>query len=250
LEEFENKIEKISSGQDDNSWLGQLYSQMSTSLLDNPGDGNEGASEATNSNMQMGSLDGLEPPMFDETWDPAGSGVNGAVLASESNYSSNEVSPKLEEGPFKDVVENVIPGLVYGDDDNDGAAKCQKKFMTCAGGVLVNGGLQHMNQPDGISGAVRKMLFKVAFHGGLGNFWNALMTVPEARGIKRCMNVRDECVSKELLSEELRRSGVDADEASRILINPDFAQATDNSDGSEMFSPEDQKLEEKLTKEE
>ena len=36
--------------------------------------------------------------------------------------------------------------------DNDGAAKCQKKFMTCAGGVLVNGGLQHMNQPDGISG--------------------------------------------------------------------------------------------------
>ena len=25
------------------------------------------------------------------------------------------------------------------------------------------------------------MLFKVAFHGGLGNFWNALMTVPEVR---------------------------------------------------------------------
>ena len=47
---------------------------MSTSLLDNPGDGNESASEATNSNMQIGSLDGLEPPMFDETWDPAGSG--------------------------------------------------------------------------------------------------------------------------------------------------------------------------------
>ena len=23
------------------------------------------------------------------------------------------------------------------------------------------------------------MMFKVAFHGGLGNFWNALMTVPE-----------------------------------------------------------------------
>ena len=42
------------------------------------------------------------------------------------------------------------------------------------------------------------------------------------------MNVRDECVSKELLSEELRRSGVDADEASRILINPDFAQVSSN----------------------
>ena len=47
---------------------------MSTSLLDHPGDGNESASEATNSNMQIGSLDGLEPLMFDETWDPAGSG--------------------------------------------------------------------------------------------------------------------------------------------------------------------------------
>ena len=33
LEEFENKIEKISSGQDDNSWLGQLYSQVSPLLL-------------------------------------------------------------------------------------------------------------------------------------------------------------------------------------------------------------------------
>ena len=48
---------------------------MSTSLLDNPSsDANEGASEGLNSSMQIGSLDGLEPPMFDETWDPAGSG--------------------------------------------------------------------------------------------------------------------------------------------------------------------------------
>ena len=29
--------------------------------------------------------------------------------------------------------------------------------------------------------ALRKMMFKVAFHGGLGNFWNALMTVPEVK---------------------------------------------------------------------
>ena len=46
------------------------------------------------------------------------------------------------------------------------------------------------------------------------------------------MNVRDECVSKELLSEELRRSGVDADEASRILINPDFAQVSSDNTGN------------------
>ena len=47
---------------------------MSTSLLDNPSDTNEGASEGLNSSMKIGSLDGLEPPMFDETWDPSGSG--------------------------------------------------------------------------------------------------------------------------------------------------------------------------------
>ena len=36
---------------------------MSESLLDKP------------DNDSTGSLDGLEPPMFDETWDPAGSGI-------------------------------------------------------------------------------------------------------------------------------------------------------------------------------
>ena len=91
------------------------------------------------------------------------------------------------------------------------------------------------------------MLFKVAFHGGFGNVWNALMTIPEARGIKRCFNTKNECISKQLLVEELEKSGVDAKEANRLLINPDFAQATDLSDGSEMFSPEDQKLEDELT---
>ena len=64
MEEFENKIDKIASGQDDDSWLGQLYSKMSESLLDNP------------SNESTGSLEGLEPPMFDETWDPSGSSMS------------------------------------------------------------------------------------------------------------------------------------------------------------------------------
>ena len=69
----------------------------------------------------------------------------------------------------------------------------------------------------------------------------------QARGVKRCFNSRDVCLSNQLLAEELERSGVDAKDASRLLINPDFAQATDQSDGSEMFSPEDQKLEDELT---
>lgn len=235
MEEFENKIDKISSGQDDDSWLGQLYSKMSATLMDKSGSDN------------TGSLDGLEPPMFDETWDPAGTSVNGAGADTDKSVRMNEINSDLAEGPFKDVVENIIPSLVYGDHDGQSADRCERNFLKCSGGILVNGGLQHMNEPEGISGALRKMMFKVAFHGGLGNFWNALMTVPEARGIKRCLNERDECVSKQLLAEELERSGVEAGEATRLLINPDFAQATDDTDGSQMFSPEDQKMEDQLS---
>ena len=29
------------------------------------------------------------------------------------------------------------------------------------------------------SSAIQKMMFRVAFHGGIGNFWKALMTIPE-----------------------------------------------------------------------
>jgi hypothetical protein len=32
----------------------------------------------------------------------------------------------------------------------------------------------------------KKTMFKVAFHGGLSNFWSSLMTIPE---VKRSMNL-------------------------------------------------------------
>ena len=32
LEEFEEKVDKIANGQDDNTWIGQLYQQFSNSL--------------------------------------------------------------------------------------------------------------------------------------------------------------------------------------------------------------------------
>ena len=78
-------------------------------------------------------------------------GVNGSGDKSKDDQSekSNEISSDLEEGPFKDVIENIIPSLVYGDDGQD---KCERDFLKCSGGILVNGGLQHMNQPEGISG--------------------------------------------------------------------------------------------------
>ena len=32
MEEFEDKVDKIANGQDDNSWIGQLYQQFSSNL--------------------------------------------------------------------------------------------------------------------------------------------------------------------------------------------------------------------------
>ncbi len=58
LEEFEDKVDKIANGQDDDSWIGQLYRQFSSSF------GIDGA-EINDSGLDK---DGLEPPILDETW--------------------------------------------------------------------------------------------------------------------------------------------------------------------------------------
>ena len=60
----------------------------------------------------------------------------------------------------------------------EGDSKCKARFWKCIGKVAT-GSLHYMDEPGGVSGAVKKMLFRMAFHGGIGNFWKALMTIPE-----------------------------------------------------------------------
>ena len=57
LEEFEEKIDKIAEGEDDgeNSWISKIYNQFSFF--------NDGENSLDESDM-----DGLEPPLLDETW--------------------------------------------------------------------------------------------------------------------------------------------------------------------------------------
>ena len=101
----------------------------------------------------------------------------------------------------------------------------------------------------------------------------------QARKIKRCFNKRDDCLSHEILlstmkskqnfnlptytnqTEYIAENMMMANEDNgmvqkeqdknnfdnRLLINPEFAEAMDTSDGSEMFSPEDQKIEDAAT---
>ena len=60
LEEFENKVERIAQegeNSEDDSWLGRIYQQFKHLMKDEDG------SEPDRYNVE-----GLEPPMFDDTW--------------------------------------------------------------------------------------------------------------------------------------------------------------------------------------
>lgn len=88
------------------------------------------------------------------------------------------------------------------------------------------------------------------------------------------MNKRDDCLAHEVLVSSLNSNqfmfeddfnnktdilpnmdlnNIEDEEkenvkTNRLLINPEFAESMDPSDGSEMFSPEDQKIEEEATR--
>ena len=59
LEEFENKVDRIAKGEneEDDSWLGKIYQQFKHLMKDEDG-----------SEPQSYNVEGLEPPMFDDTW--------------------------------------------------------------------------------------------------------------------------------------------------------------------------------------
>ncbi len=65
-------------------------------------------------------------------------------------------------------------------------------------------------------------MFRMAFHGGFGNVWNALMTIPEARQVKRCMNKQEACLSYEAIRKEAGGDG--ENDKPRLIVNPDFVE--------------------------
>ena len=84
LEEFEEKIDKIAEGEDDgeNSWISKIYNQFS---FFNDGE----------NTLEENDMDGLEPPLLDETW---GLGVRtGGKGESSSKLKTLE---KLDANPF------------------------------------------------------------------------------------------------------------------------------------------------------
>ena len=121
LEDFEDKIDKIASGvdQDENSWINQIYNKLSDAANENPDDYEES--------------DGLEPPMLDETW-----GLKDGDEATE-----NEVKTKrsVKDDTFRKELEEIY----------DGDSSCRSKLWTCMSKVAM-GGLSYVNTEDGITG--------------------------------------------------------------------------------------------------
>merc|ERR1712045_615012 len=244
LEEFEDKVDKIANGQDDNSWIGQLYQQFSSNI---------GIDGSKIDDDDIGDKDGLEPPILDETW-----GLEDIHKLHESEEENSDEPRSISK---RDVKDNEIQNDEDDVDDGnldvisdlmglEGESKCKARLFSCLGNVA-KGSMHYMNEPGGVTGALQKVFFRVAFHGGIGNVWKALMTIPEARKIKRCINKQDNCMIYEVLRKEVETLDEDGEkfvsEEQRLLINPEFVESMDNSDGSEKFSPEDQAIEDAST---
>jgi len=244
LEEFEDKVDKIANGQDDNSWIGQLYQQFSSNI---------GIDGSKIDDDDIGDKDGLEPPILDETW-----GLEDIHKLHESEEENSDEPRSISK---RDVKDNQIQNDEDDVDDGnldvisdlmglEGESKCKARLFSCLGNVA-KGSMHYMNEPGGVTGALQKVFFRVAFHGGIGNVWKALMTIPEARKIKRCMNKQDDCMAFEVLRKEVETLDGNGErfisEEQRLLINPEFVESMDNSDGSEKFSPEDQAIEDAST---
>jgi len=95
---------------------------------------------------------------------------------------------------------------------------------------VAEGGLDYFDRPEGLAGVLKNYLFKIGFQGAFGKVWNAVMSIPEARKFQICMAASEKCKAEELLKNE-----VDTDLTNRLLINPEYVQDLDQSDGSRQY---------------
>merc|ERR1712127_703717 len=241
LEEFEEKIDKIAEGQEDdeNSWISKIYHQFSFF-----NDGDNSLSETD--------MEGLEPPLLDETW---GLGVRTAENKGIGTHNTEEVLAKEEDikRTKREADETDEP------EEEDIEEKCRVDMWRCMSKVIEEG-LHYMDDPDGMLGLAKKTMFKMAFPGGFSNVWGGLMTIPEARHVKKCMNEYSECTSYEILRREaqetmdrtdpsyalydkqkpVKREKVEKPKErlrkkERLIINPEFVESLDTGDGSVQY---------------
>merc|ERR1712038_1381186 len=217
LEEFEEKIDKIAEGEDDgeNSWISKIYNQFS---FFNDGD----------NSLEENDMDGLEPPLLDETW---GLGVRTHIKEIMANATIGEEVPLEEEA---------------------GTARGKREAEEDAG----DGG------EDEVEERCRVAMWRCLSH----VVWGGVMAIPEARQIKLCMTEHTECMSYEVLRREAQETldpndpmldmmyrnkrKEDKEEKGwrskgkvekpkkreRLIVNPDFVENLDTDDGSVQYN--------------
>lgn len=247
LEEFEEKIDKIAEGQDggDDNWISKIYNQFSFF--------NDVDNQLTEADM-----DGLEPPLLDETW---GLGVRNGSIRNITANATIEEPVKLNDEENSRKKRSVDEETQEEEEEvEDTEEKCRVDMWRCLSKVI-EGGLHYIDDPDGLMGLAKKTMFKIAFHGGFSNVWSGVMTIPEARHIKQCMNDHSECVSYEILRREAQETMDPSDPAfdmykkkptkvvkknndekeekkpkrERLIINPEFVESMDQGDGSVQY---------------
>jgi len=207
-------------------------------------------------------MDGLEPPLLDETW---GLGVRTGGKDITANTTVEEpveiLDLKLEAEAAstktkREAIEEEEEEEEGSEDETE--EKCRVDMWRCLSKVI-EGGLHYMDKPEGLMGLAKKTMFKVAFHGGFNNVWNGVMTIPEARQIKHCMTEHTECVSYEILRREAQQTmdptdpmlnmyerkqaekkGKNAEtkkrKKDRLIVNPEFVEGLDTGDGSVQYN--------------
>merc|ERR1719430_13653 len=107
LEEFEEKIDKIADGEDDgeNSWISKIYNHFSFF-------------NGEDNSLSETDLDGLEPPLLDETWEvkatkghlkadiTANTTVGEAVLLKEEEMEIMKTKREVEDEVTEDKTED------------------------------------------------------------------------------------------------------------------------------------------------
>eukprot|EP00096_Caligus_rogercresseyi_P009238 TRINITY_DN3102_c0_g1_i2.p1 TRINITY_DN3102_c0_g1~~TRINITY_DN3102_c0_g1_i2.p1 ORF type:complete len:317 (+),score=90.03 TRINITY_DN3102_c0_g1_i2:2-952(+) len=233
LEDLEERIDKMVVGenQDDNSWIGSLYNKF------------KGAYSGQDADAQdEHGLEGLEPPNLDETWGLADTNL----FHEEEGHNSTEHSRSPRSVDDEDNDNNEIPdeeSIVKNMDLMDGffteTNGCKFQLYKCIAGVVENG-YHHAQKSGGVYEYAQKVLFKIAFNKGFGGgAWNAMMTAPEARKIQRCFNTQDDCLTQNILLKEVPEDSV-KDSQQRLLINTEFVENLDKSNGSEPYDPENE----------
>merc|ERR1719232_1720126 len=249
LEEFEEKIDKIAEGQDhgEDNWISRIYNQFSF------------FNDVDNS-LADTDMDGIEPPMLDETW---GLGIRNSSSFKKTANTTIEEPVKLDTESASKKKREVIEDEDVLDDEVeslDTEEKCRVDMWRCLSHVI-EGGLHYIDNPEGLYGLAKKTMFKVAFHGGVSNVWSGLMTIPEARQIKKCMNNHQKCISYEVLRREAQETMDPTDPSygmydkkmmkgemekeedkkekklkrERLIINPEFVESLSQTDGSEQY---------------